>query len=221
MEENNRKGPGVCYAVMGVATLVVAIIGATFAYFSATVEPNANTVKGQTAASSNVTLSVAPIYPTEVAKQGTSGRMLPMNDSDLETALGKKCMADDGYVACQVYKVTLENKGSEDVYAKSQLTLSVGTIEHMKWSRMESQDVATGAAIENVTEANRIGVNETETITAGGKAEMYFVVWLSNINDNQAPKDAGQQFTGTVTAKITNSTVSATTGMTATFTQGA
>ena len=35
MEENNRKGPGVFYAVVGVATLVVAIIGATFAYFSA------------------------------------------------------------------------------------------------------------------------------------------------------------------------------------------
>ena len=38
MEENNRKGPGVFYAVMGVATLVVAIIGATFAFFSASAE---------------------------------------------------------------------------------------------------------------------------------------------------------------------------------------
>ena len=33
--EENRKGTGVFYAVVGVATLVVAIIGATFAYFSA------------------------------------------------------------------------------------------------------------------------------------------------------------------------------------------
>ena len=31
-ENENRKGPGVFYAVVGVATLVVAIIGATFAY---------------------------------------------------------------------------------------------------------------------------------------------------------------------------------------------
>ena len=35
-ERENRKGPGVFYAVIGVATLVVAIIGATFAYFSVT-----------------------------------------------------------------------------------------------------------------------------------------------------------------------------------------
>ena len=34
MEDNNRKGPGVFYAVVGVATLGVAIIGATFAFFS-------------------------------------------------------------------------------------------------------------------------------------------------------------------------------------------
>lgn len=36
MGEENRKGPGIFYAVIGVATLVVAIIGATFAYFTAT-----------------------------------------------------------------------------------------------------------------------------------------------------------------------------------------
>ena len=33
--DENRKGPGIFYAVVGVATLVVAIIGATFAFFSA------------------------------------------------------------------------------------------------------------------------------------------------------------------------------------------
>ena len=48
MEENNRKGTGVFYAVVGVATLVVAIIGATFAYFSAQASTGAEDIKGQT-----------------------------------------------------------------------------------------------------------------------------------------------------------------------------
>ena len=48
MEENNRKGPGVFYAVMGVATLVVAIIGATFAYFSAAATAEGDEIIGQT-----------------------------------------------------------------------------------------------------------------------------------------------------------------------------
>ena len=38
MENNN--GRGIFYGVMGVATLVVAIVGATFAYFTATVKYN-------------------------------------------------------------------------------------------------------------------------------------------------------------------------------------
>ena len=48
MDENNRKGSGVFYAVVGVATLVVAIIGATFAYFSATAEVGGEQIKGNT-----------------------------------------------------------------------------------------------------------------------------------------------------------------------------
>mgnify|MGYP003312611361 CR=1 FL=1 len=40
MENNN--GRGIFYGVIGVATLVVAIIGATFAYFSATVTDTGN-----------------------------------------------------------------------------------------------------------------------------------------------------------------------------------
>ena len=47
-EENNRKGPGVFYAVVGVATLVVAIIGATFAYFSAQASTKDGDISGGT-----------------------------------------------------------------------------------------------------------------------------------------------------------------------------
>jgi len=36
----NNKGRGIFYGVIGVATLVVAIIGATFAYFSAQATTN-------------------------------------------------------------------------------------------------------------------------------------------------------------------------------------
>ena len=38
--ENNNNGRGIFYGVIGVATLVVAIIGATFAYFTASVRQN-------------------------------------------------------------------------------------------------------------------------------------------------------------------------------------
>lgn len=220
MEENNRKGPGVFYAVVGVATLVVAIIGATFAYFSATVDPVSDVVKGQTAAPTSATLRVTPVYPTDEGKQGTNGRMLPMNDADLATALGKSCMADDGYVACQVYKVELTNDGNESIYANSELQLTVGTIANLKWQRLTG-DVGTfaasGDAVTDVETKTLLGTSNTETIASKAAVTYYFVVWLSNLSENQSVSDAGQSFTGTVSANITNSTGDSTTGLVATF----
>ena len=43
-EQKNNNGRGIFYGVIGVATLVVAIIGATFAYFTATATNN-NTIR--------------------------------------------------------------------------------------------------------------------------------------------------------------------------------
>ena len=54
MNERNN-GKGVFYGVIGVATLVVAIIGATFAYFTASASNN-NVIKGNMA---TVQLSLA------------------------------------------------------------------------------------------------------------------------------------------------------------------
>ena len=45
----NKNGQGIFYGVIGVATLVVAIIGATFAYFSASVTGNGDNIEGNTA----------------------------------------------------------------------------------------------------------------------------------------------------------------------------
>ena len=54
MENNNRNnGRGIFYGVIGVATLVVAIIGATFAYFSASVTGINNMETGSTTLSLN------------------------------------------------------------------------------------------------------------------------------------------------------------------------
>lgn len=216
--EENRKGPGIFYAVVGVATLVVAIIGATFAYFSATVDPNTNTVAGTTLASSNVALSVTPVYPEASEKQGKSGRMVPLDDGDLPKALTNKCLDKEGYVACQVYKVTLTNSGADAVYANATLTLSVGTISSMKWQRMTDQNTTTGNAVTDVGTATLISTNPTEELAAtNGTKDLYFVVWLSNQSTDQSTTDAGQTFTGTVAANITNATGTASTQIKATF----
>ena len=54
-EKTNR---GVLYAVIGMATLIVVIIGATYAYFSATVNSNGSNITGSTLDLSASTLSI-------------------------------------------------------------------------------------------------------------------------------------------------------------------
>lgn len=145
MEENNRKGSGVFYAVVGVATLVVAIIGATFAYFSASTTAEKN-VTGDT-------LDIAGSFAVNVTKlektggQASSDNLVPAkfgNTNDALTkdnavaavtsALTKKCeQADEhgGYTGCHIWKVTATT--GQDLAAAS-LTLNIKAPKGNNWS---------------------------------------------------------------------------------------
>ena len=64
MENNSRKG--IFYGLVGVATLVVAIIGATYAYFSVT-QTSEDYLYGKAAtAGLNVNVDVAPLPSDEL-----------------------------------------------------------------------------------------------------------------------------------------------------------
>ena len=78
--EENRKGTGVFYAVVGVATLVVAIIGATFAYFSASAT-NDSDVTGTTASGASLAIAIS-----KVSAAGTEKNMIPMLSTVTVTA---------------------------------------------------------------------------------------------------------------------------------------
>ena len=80
MNERNN-GKGIFYGVIGVATLVVAIIGATFAYFTASASVN-NVIKGNMA---TVKLSLAVEKVVKVDE--TKGGMIPMSNGMVEGAV--------------------------------------------------------------------------------------------------------------------------------------
>ena len=110
--EENRKGTGVFYAVVGVATLVVAIIGATFAYFSASAT-NDTDLKGTTASGASLAIAI-----TKVSDEATAKNMIPMLSTDLQKGVtgtaSKSCIDANNNTVCQVYKVTVTN-GSADI----------------------------------------------------------------------------------------------------------
>ena len=128
-EENNRKGPGVFYAVVGVATLVVAIIGATFAYFSAQATATGDNVTGGT---NNDLASALSVTVTRVNKTPTNAAsidLVPANiDGTTETvnnAVKANCEAN-GYTGCHLYKIEAKSK---QTVANASILLSSLTVD--------------------------------------------------------------------------------------------
>ena len=134
MKENNKNnGRGIFYGVIGVATLVVAIIGATFAYFTASATA-VNNITGNMATIS-MDLSIE-----KVIDPGKTTGMIPMSNSMVETAISGQqsgtgattksnntCVDDNGTAVCQIYKVTITNKSSATMFTDGYVALTGGS----------------------------------------------------------------------------------------------
>lgn len=216
--EENRKGSGVFYAVVGVATLVVAIIGATFAFFSAQAT-NTENVTGTTATGANLTLTV-----TRESDAATAANMVPMLDTDLQKGVtgegGKSCIDKNGNTVCQVYKVNIANGSNITVNVKGTMTLNGGGATNMRWQVLtNATTINAGATTTNAGSEGVIVANQA--LTATSNQDFYIVVWLHETNSDQTDPDAGKEFTGSITFNGVNADGSETNGVTATFTAGA
>lgn len=118
----NRKGSGVFLGVVSIATLVVAIIGATFAFFSATVTGEGSVDVG--AYEFNASLSVNAVYtadkiiPMDPTKEITGYTGDKGNNTNLKYAINEaatRCQDSQGMDVCAVYSATFQNNGSEDI----------------------------------------------------------------------------------------------------------
>ena len=126
MNEQKNNGRGIFYGVIGVATLVVAIIGATFAYFTATASNNIITGNMATV---SLGLAVEKVTTADV----TQGGMIPMSNSMVEASVNNAsnavCVDDNGNAVCQVYKITLTNSSSAAQFVDGYVALRGGSGE--------------------------------------------------------------------------------------------
>ena len=124
-EENKNNGRGIFYGVIGVATLVVAIIGATFAYFTASKDAGQNVINGNMA-SINFGLQVE-----KVVDPGSASGIIPMSNTMVETAVnnGKNatCVDDNGNAVCQIYKITVTNSSTAAMFVDGYVALAGGS----------------------------------------------------------------------------------------------
>lgn len=122
----NSKGRGIFLGVVSVATLIVAIIGATFAWFSASVGSGKNdvnltayqfdaelTVDRVFPTAENASKKIIPFVPDKVLREGLENETNNMNYALNEAA--NKCVDSSGYLVCSLYKITVTNNGSDAI----------------------------------------------------------------------------------------------------------
>ena len=195
MENNNGKG--IFYGVIGVATLVVAIIGATFAYFSATAT-NDTVIQGN-AAQIGLNLEV-----TKVSTDAAAG-LIPMNDEDVAKGLkgdattgSKMCVDKNGNTVCQVYQITVTNNGTATAVVNGTLNITGTTFANLKWQLLNGTE---SSSLSTTTTYNPIATTTLDTgasLTASGSKTYFVMIWISNLESDQTSTDTGS-FTGSVT----------------------
>ena len=122
----NSKGRGIFLGVVSVATLIVAIIGATFAWFSASVGSGENdvnltayqfdaklTVERVFPTAENASKKIIPFVPDKVLREGLENETNNMNYALNEAT--NKCVDSSGYLVCSLYKITVTNNGSDAI----------------------------------------------------------------------------------------------------------
>ena len=150
MNEQKNNGRGIFYGVIGVATLVVAIIGATFAYFTASASNN-NVIEGNMA-----TITFALDVDKVTKADETKGGMIPMSNSMVEAALNGKndvtgdngddpeiCVDDNGNAVCQIYKITVQNGGTAGMFLDGYVSLTGGSgvpTDVSSWTNITGED---------------------------------------------------------------------------------
>lgn len=217
----DRRGNGIFLGVVSVATLIVAIIGATFAYFSASTESDPNAVN-LGAYEFKLSLSMSQVYPTNasaasgliplVANKTIDGATAPNNTNLLYAinAANNRCIDSNGLQVCALYRVTIENQGSNPVTLTGQIkttsnnpgegedktsfaNLTYQAVTGELDSLMLSEDPVTIAPdVDGITPIAPIEIQgatinqETGEVIAAGTGESYVLIYLNDNNENQS-----------------------------------
>lgn len=208
-QQKNKDGKGVFLVIMSVATLIIAALGATFAYFTASV--TGDTPVSVQSYEFATTLSITPSLPVATPKNN----LIPLNDEDLFDAMGQDCIDDDGYLVCKVYDLTFSNTGAKVTLNGELVTTINDGFTNMKYQLLDSTGQAiTGSNATTVPVADATsqitfadGANTIEigagTAESPTTATYKIVIWLSNVKTD-AQDEQGKNYEGKLTFTSSN-----------------
>ena len=216
---NNNNGKGIFYGVIGVATLVVAIIGATFAYFAA----STNSADDAVSAASS---TVSALQFNEV-NNGIKDNLIPIDAVNKYKAkfpavvglTADSCKDKNHNNICSTYQFTVTNPNEQAQQVYFYLEPSSNTFTNLHYTifkgtpttyNVKGEQVTDGGKAANgavVVKDTQLTLNSTTRISldnlsqvlpAKGGATYTIVLWIHETNGDQTTIDAGKTFTGGV-----------------------
>ena len=165
--EKQKSKQNIIYIVIAVLTLMVAITGATFAYYTATSTVN-NVITGNMA---TISFNISVTKKTNV--DNTRG-LIPMTNSMVQKAVANAstkgiCLDDNGNAVCQVYKITINNSSTAGMYFDGYVTLTGGSgvpTDYTTWGSTTATTMRWAQAFCTETSGNLASCTTAGTSTA-------------------------------------------------------
>ncbi len=208
---DNNKSRGIFLGVLSVATLIVSIIGATFAYFVASANGNEGAVQaGAANVAGTLTLTETVDYRQNMIP--VTEALMKTSYKRTEAATGTGTGRCEGYSAaggntvynlCSIYQFTVSNSASiaQTIYAS--LTANTNTFANLKYCIFEGEAGTTDTekvACRNMPAKGTTDSNVfSELIPATTGTHTYtLVMYINETSEDQTTADSGKTFTGTI-----------------------
>ena len=212
---DNNKSRGIFLGVLSVATLIVSIIGATFAYFVANASGNTGKVQaGAANVAGTLTLTETVDYRQNMIP--VTEEIMKTSYKRTEAATGTGTGICEGYSAaggntvynlCSIYQFTVSNTASiaQTIYAS--LTANTNTFTNLKYCIFEGEagtsDTEKVACRNMPTEGSTDSNIFSEIIpakdgTTPSTHTYTLVMYINETTGDQTTADSGKAFTGTI-----------------------
>jgi len=193
----NKKDNSLLFSLVAVLTILVAIIGAAYAYFQAVaLETNAINSK---AADVDLSLEVKPVAPTDssgnVFSNMQSFNLVPLLNTRINTAAANGCK-ENGNMVCQIYEMKVTNNSNVTLNLYGKIVFSfTESMPHLKYST--SDNMTSGYH----TDGREAKTSSTELVSerpigANATTTLYVLVWVNETGVSQ--EDSGT-FSATIT----------------------
>jgi len=195
------------YTITLVLTLIVMSIGATYAYFAATIKSEDNEPIAKSA-NYSINLSVLPKYP--VPENGPY-TLIPMKNELSDKALtgynGQPCVDKNSAVVCQIYEIYAFEYNKDLDYLSGSLNITTSNISSLSYRvydeennplAIEQDEEGSDVYIKSITSGEELSLGDAFYVKGKESLTLNLMIWLSDTGVSQNETDIGT-YTGNVT----------------------